>query len=136
VIAGAVWPSGRSAIFSSYWSPDGTITLEGAMVTEKDGSAHGAAVPDPPRLRELIYQGEVLTTRLAYAGGEAALRLTCDKSVWTCMTKHAVGVDMSGTGLHYVLNYGRCDWEGETGHFYMERSDPLSLPLITLKASG
>jgi len=133
MIVGGLWPSGRSAVFSSYWAPDGTITLEGAVLTDANGAATSAEVLDPPRLRELVYNGEVLKTTLKHAGGEARLTLTCDKSIWTAMTKHALGVDMSGNGLHYILNWGRCEWEGEIGHFYMERSDPLSLPPITLK---
>ena len=38
----------------------------------------------------------------------------------------AVGKDLEGMGLMYVLNHGRCDWDGETGYFYSERSDRLN----------
>jgi len=134
IIAGGVWPSGRSAIFSSYWGPDGTVTLEGGVLTEKDGTTHSAALVDPPRLRELVFKGEVLKTGLRYDGGEANFTLTCDKSIWVSMPDQlAVGVNRAGTGLTYVLNWGPIDWDGETGHFYIERSDPLSLPPIALK---
>ena len=38
----------------------------------------------------------------------------------------AVGKDLEGLGLMYVLNHGRCDWDGEMGYFYCERSDRLN----------
>ena len=38
----------------------------------------------------------------------------------------AVGKDLSGPGLMYVLSHGRCTWDGETGYFYSERSDRLN----------
>jgi hypothetical protein len=137
IIAGAVWPSGRTAIWSQYWSPDGTITLEGANVTETDGAVHSAVVVDAPRLRELIPRGETLTTRLSYAGREAEFKMSCDKSIWTSMQNQlTVGIDKGGPGLMYVLNYGEITWDGEVGHHYIERSDPLSLPPIVLKAPG
>lgn len=136
VIAGGVWPSGRSAIFSCYWRPDGLITLEGAQVTEKDGTTRSATFIDPPRVNALIFRDEVLKTTLKHADGEARLTLTTDKSMWTSMPmQQAVGIDRSGTGLTYVLNYGKAEWDGEVGSFYIERSDPLSLPPIALKAA-
>jgi hypothetical protein len=134
VIAGGLWPSGRSVIFSRYWTPDGAISLEGANVTEPDGTAHSAQVVDAPRLTELVLKGEKLKTKLRYANGQVDLTLTCEQSIWTSMPNQlAVGVDLSGAGLMYVLNYGPCEWDGEIGHMYIERSDPLSLPPIILK---
>ena len=38
----------------------------------------------------------------------------------------AIGKDLDGVGLMYVLNHGRCKWDGETGYFYSERSDRLN----------
>ena len=38
----------------------------------------------------------------------------------------AVGKDLAGPGLMYVLSHGRCAWDGETGYFYSERSDHLN----------
>lgn len=129
LIVGALMPSNRGAIFSRYWRPDGKINLEGALVSDADGTAHYAEVIDAPRLTELIPSGEALPALLRWEGGEAALTLNTQRSIWTSMQKRlAVGRDLSGPGLMYVLNFGRCEWDGETGIFYIERSDPLNQP--------
>ncbi len=135
VIAGCLYPSGRAWIFSTYWDPTGKITLEGAFVVEKDGSVHWAEVLDPPRLTELVMAGEKLPVRLRWNGGELNLTMDTKRSIWTSMQKRlAVGKDLAGAGLMYVLNFGPCEWDGEVGQVYIERSDPLSKPFIKLKA--
>jgi hypothetical protein len=129
VIAGCLFPSGRALIFSTYWRPDGKITLEGAAVQTAPGEFHHAAVLEPPRLRDLQMSGERLPIRLGWDGGEVNLILETRRSIWTSMQKRlAVGKDLDGPGLMYVLNFGPCEWDGEVGQVYIERSDPLNAP--------
>lgn len=127
VILGCVHPeSGRAWGLSRYYTRDGLITLEGGYVFA-DGEFEHARVVAAPRLRELRYQGESLPVALQWPGGSLEARLDVDRSLWTSMLRGlAVGRDLEGSGLMYVLSHGRCDWEGETGYFYSERSDHLN----------
>lgn len=130
-IAGVLMPSGRSAILSTYWRPDGVINLEGAQVADADGTVHPAEVTAIPRLtRDLVLSGEEISPALAWDGGSATITLRTERSIWTSMQKIlAVGKDLEGPGLMYVLNYGTAEWDGETGGiFYIERSDALNNP--------
>jgi hypothetical protein len=85
-----------------------------------------------PRLLELKYGGEVLPVALEWSGGLLELELHCDRTLWTSMQRSlAVGKDLDGLGLMYVLDHGHCDWpteagRAETGYFYSERSDRLN----------
>ncbi len=135
VITGALFPSGRAYIFSSYWKPDGTINLEGGCVVDKDGKFHFAEVLDPPRMPTLEMSGEKLPVHLRWPGGELKTHMLTTRSYWLSMQKRlAVGKDMSGNALMYVLNFGPVEWDGETGYAYIERSDPLKAFPKKLKA--
>jgi hypothetical protein len=137
VIAGCLFPSDRAFIFSSSWRPDGVITLEGGCVVDPDGTFHQAEVLNPPRLTSLQMSGETLPIHLRWDGGEAKLAMQTRRSIWTSMQKRlAVGKDLDGPGLMYVLNFGPCEWDGEVGQVYIERSDPLNNPPPALKARG
>ena len=127
VILGCVYPeSGRAWGFSRYYRTDGQITLEGGYVFAGETFEH-ARVVTAPRLLELRYEGESLPVALEWSGGLLELTLECDRSLWTSMQRSlAVGKDLSGPGLMYVLSHGRCTWDGETGYFYSERSDRLN----------
>lgn len=127
VILGCVYPeSGRAWGFSRYYALDGLITLEGGYVFV-DGKFEHARVVTAPRLLELRYEGESLPVALEWSGGLLQLQLDFDRALWTSMQRGlAVGKDLEGSGLMYVLNHGRCEWDGETGHFYSERSDHLN----------
>jgi len=129
VIQGCVYPeSGRAWGFSRYYRQDGLITLEGGYVFV-DGTFEHARVSTAPRLLELRHEGETLPVALRWSGGLLELRLECDRALWTSMQRSlAVGRDLEGPGLMYVLNHGRCEWDGETGYFYSERSDRLNAP--------
>lgn len=132
--SGSVWPSGRAVIFTRLWSTDGAITLEGAQITEADGTSYEAEVIEAPRLTDLVLRGERVEARLRSPRGDHQLAMTCETSMYLSMQNQiAVGVDLSGPGLMYVINFGAVEWDGETGHFYLERSDPLSLPPIVLR---
>ena len=129
VIAGCLFPSGKAFVFSSYWRPDGHITLSGAGIIGADGVFHHAEVLNPPRLADLQMSGERLPIHLRWEGGEVRLEMETRRSIWTSMQKRlAVGKDLSGPGLMYVLNFGPCEWDGEVGQVYIERSDPLNAP--------
>ena len=70
-------------------------------------------------------------------GGELNTTFETRRSIWTSMQKRlAVGKDLDGPGLMYVLNFGPCVWDGEVGQVYMERSDPLNAPGGKLWAAG
>lgn len=129
VIASCLYESGKAFVFSSYWRPDGLITLEGAAVVDRDGTLHAAEVLEPPRLKDLQFSGECLPVRLRWAGGAIDTVLETRRSIWTSMQKYlAVGKDLEGPGLMYVLNFGTCEWDREVGQVYIERSDALNAP--------
>jgi hypothetical protein len=127
IIAGGIYPeSGRTWGICRYWTPAGEITLEGGFVYI-DGVFHHAKVVKTPRLRELKMADEHLPIGLKWDGGEIELDFVTRKTMYTAMAKHlCVGTDLEGAGLMYVLNHGPCDWDGETGIVYCERSDPLN----------
>jgi hypothetical protein len=128
VIMGTYYPeSGRAWGLSRYWTPDGTISLEGGYVVDHDRVLHHAGVTDAPRLRELTMSGEELPIGLRWPGGALDTTVTTRRSLWLSMMKGlAVGKDLDGPGLMYVLNHGPSLWDGEVGHAYSERSDPLN----------
>jgi hypothetical protein len=127
VILGCVYPeSGRAWGLSRYYTASGSITLEGGYVYA-GGKFEHARVVTAPRLLDLRYEGEVMPVALEWSGGRLELSMHCDRSLWTSMQRSlAVGKDLTGPGLMYVLSHGRCEWGGETGIFYSERSDQLN----------
>jgi hypothetical protein len=128
VIMGTVYPdSGRGWGLSRYWTPDGTISLEGGYVVLDDGVLHYAEVTDAPRLSDLTMDSEELPVGLRWSGGALQTTVTTQRSLWLSMMKGlVVGKDLDGPGLMYVLNHGTSLWDGESGHAYAERSDPLN----------
>jgi hypothetical protein len=128
VILGCVFPeSGRAWGFSRYFREDGLITLEGGYVFE-DGKFEHARVATAPRLLDLQGPGEQMPVALEWGSGRRLEQtLTSDRALWTSMLRSlAVGRDLAGDGLMYVLDHGHCEWDGETGYFYSERSDRLN----------
>ncbi|MGE0384186.1 MAG: 6-phosphofructokinase [Gammaproteobacteria bacterium] len=137
VIAGCLYPSGKAWIFSRYWKPDGTINLEGGCVVDGEGRFHFAEVVTAPRLSRLRMSGERLPIGLRWPGGALNLEMTTRRSILTSFQKKlAVGTDLEGPGLMYVLNFGPCEWDGEIGQVYIERSEALNLPPVNLVAPG
>jgi len=127
VITGTLYDSGKGWGLSRYWTPDGTISLEGGWVSGEDGVLHHAEVLETPRLRELIFGTEELPCALRWPGGELHTTITTRRSLWTSMMKQlSLGKDLDGPGLMYVLNHGTAEWDGERGVSYIERSDPLN----------
>jgi hypothetical protein len=128
VIIGCPYPdSGRGWGLARYWTPDGTISLEGGYVVGDDGTLVHAEVTDAPRLRDLTLEPEELAIGLRWPGGSLETTITTQTSLWTAMSKQlVVGKDLDGPGLMYVLNHGPAPWDGEVGHAYVERSDPLN----------
>ncbi len=134
VIIGCLFPeSGRGWGLSRYWAPDGAITLEGGYVVD-DGVLEHMAVVDAPRLRGLQLHGEHLHASLR--SENRTLDLMTVRSLWLTMTHGIpVGADLTGHGLIYALNFGRCHWDGEVAYAYVERSDMLNRPAPALRAS-
>jgi hypothetical protein len=127
VITGSLYDSGRGWGLCRYWTPDGTISLEGGWIVEADGVLHHAEVVDSPRLAELVMSGEELPIALRWPGGELRSTIVTRRSLWLSMMKGlAVGRDIDGPGLMYALNHGSSEWDGETGITYLERSDMLN----------
>jgi len=127
VIAGTLYDSGRGWGLSRYWTPDGTISLEGGWVVGDDGILRHAEVVEAPRLRELTMGVENLSVGLRWPGGTLDTTIVTRRSLWLSMSKQlAVGRDLEGQGLMYVVNHGSATWDGETGVVYIERSDPLN----------
>lgn len=128
VIIGCPYPSGKGWGFSRYYDHHGRITLEGGYLFV-DGRFEHARVISAPRLEQLHFGGEKLGVRLESPSGIYDFELQCDRALWTSMQRGlAVGKDLDGPGLMFVINHGRCDWAGETGYFYCERSDRLNNP--------
>ncbi|HVW41939.1 MAG TPA: hypothetical protein VHC18_11395 [Amycolatopsis sp.] len=128
VITGTLYPdSGRAWGLSRYWGPDGAISLEGGYVVDADGTLHHARVTTTPRLEQLTMDPETLPIGLEWPGGKLDTTIVTRRSLWLAMAHSlAVGKELSGNGLMYVLNHGTSDWDGEAGQTYLERSDPLN----------
>jgi hypothetical protein len=127
VITGTLYDSGRGWGLSRYWTPDGRISLEGGWVAGADGTLHHAEVTESPRLRDLVTEREDLPVGLRWPGGMLETTIRTCRSLWLSMMKGlAVGRDLDGPGLMYVLNHGTAEWDGETGISYLERSDMLN----------
>jgi hypothetical protein len=127
VILGCVYrDSGRAWGLSRYYRDDGLITLEGAYVFV-DGRFEHARVVTAPRLQTLDFPSRPQPVALESSGGILQSTLAYHHTLWTSMQRGlAVGKDLDGAGLMYVLDFGHCDWDGETGYFYSERSDRLN----------
>lgn len=134
IITGTLYDSGRGWGLSRYWTPDGTISLEGGYVVQEDGVLQHAKVTASPRLRELVMAGEELPIALEWPDGSLETTIVTRRSLWLSMMKGlTVGKDLDGPGLMYVLNHGTSEWDGEVGVNYIERSDMLNAFPETLK---
>jgi hypothetical protein len=124
-IVGCVTPSGRGFGFHRYWSPDGVTTLEGGYVVDGD-KLTSAEVVEVPRLTGLQRADESVPIALNWAGGEISLAATTKTSMWMTMgPSMAFGAKAGWPGPTYSVGWAACEWEGETGTVYLERSNPL-----------
>lgn len=133
MIAGCVFPSGRSFAVSRYWRPDGVISLEGGMFVDRNGTPSSVNVIATPTLTELVLRGEKLPLHFRWSDGEFDAVMETTSSIWIPRErKHVVGRDLYGElNDMYVLNWGPVHWDGETGHVYLERSAHLNaLPAV------
>jgi hypothetical protein len=123
-IVGCLLGSGRAFGLSRYWAGDGTVTLEGGYVVI-DGELHHAEVVEVPVLTEaeLRRDGEDLPLALRWPGGELKLTATSTTSMWMTMS-HGLpyGVAPGSPAPTYAVGFARCEWDGEAGHLYVERS--------------
>jgi hypothetical protein len=132
VIQTCLFPSGRGIGLSRYWMPNGAVSLETAYVVDERGTLHHAPIVEAARLTRLELAGETLPIGLRWDGGELRLAGETRRSLWASMAYDlAVGVDLSGPGLIYALNFGPVSWDGETGWLYSERSDMLNKPAMS-----
>ena len=137
LIMGGLFPSGRGFILSRYWTPEGSITLEGGGLSGADGRLRYARVESAPRLARFVPSGESLQVGLGWDTGRVQLECVTHRSLWTPMRKkYAAAVDMTGAGLNYALNFSRCVWDGEEGWAYSERSEMLNRPAPELHRGG
>lgn len=127
VILGCAYPeTGKAWGLSRYYRNDGLITLEGGYVFA-DGVFEHARVCTAPRLLELAYPSQPQPIALEWSGGTFESMLVADHTLWTSMQRSlTVGKDLEGPGMMYVLDFGSCDWDGEVGRYYSERSDRLN----------
>jgi hypothetical protein len=102
-------------------------------VVADDGALVHAEVVEAPRLRRLTLEPEQLAVGLRWPSGSLDTTITTRTWLWLAMAKQlAVGRDLEGPGLMYVLNHGPAEWDGEIGHAYVERSDMLNAFPATL----
>jgi len=122
VIAGCLFrDSGRAFGLSRYWAPDGSITLEGGYVVE-DGTLEHTRVSDIPPFDDLLRGGEKLPFTFERGNRRLELEGTTSTGLWTTFSKD-MPYGASDAGTAYALNWGSCDWDGERGVLYIERSD-------------
>lgn len=127
VVQTCLFPSGRGLGLSRYWMPNGKVSLESAYVVDQRGALHHAEIVETARLTRLALAGEKLPIVLSCEGGRVRLTAETRRSLWASMAHDlAVGIDLSGPGLIYALNFGSVTWDGETGWLYSERSDMLN----------
>jgi hypothetical protein len=125
VIVGCLLDSGRGFGLHRYWAPDGTVTLEAGYVV--DGARlEPAEVVTAPRLRHLQWQGETVPIGLKWAGGELSVTAETAATMWLTMgPSKPYGARPGWPGPTYAVGWARCEWDGETGTAYLERSDPI-----------
>jgi hypothetical protein len=127
VIAGCLFrDSGRAFGLSRYWAPDGTVTLEGGYVVE-DGKLEHTRVTGIPPFDELLRDGEKLPFALEWGNRSLELEATTTTGLWTTFSKD-MEYGATGSGSAYALNWGTCEWDGEEGLLYIERSN-LDAPM-------
>lgn len=124
-IVGCVTSSGRGFGFHRYWSPADEVTLEGGYLIEA-GELIPAQVVEVPRLQLLQRAGERLPIAVEWSGGKVTLTATTATSMWMTMgPSMAFGAKPGWPGPTYSVGWASCDWDGEPGTVYLERSDPL-----------
>jgi hypothetical protein len=122
VIAGCLFrDSGRAFGLSRYWAPDGSITLEGGYVVE-DGKLDHTRVTGIPPFDELLRDGEKLPFALTWGSRTLELEATTANGVWTTFSKD-MPYGATDAGTAYGVNWGTCEWDGEEGVLYVERSN-------------
>jgi hypothetical protein len=124
-IVGCLLESGRGFGLHRYWSPDGTVTLDGGYVVQDD-RLEPAEIVDFPRLRHLQWKDEPVPIGLTWPGGELALTATTVSTMWMTMgPSMPYGAKPGWPGPTYAVGWARCVWDGEPGTVYLERSDPI-----------
>jgi len=93
----------------------------------ENGELSQAQVVEVPRLRHLQRAGETVPVGLTWPGGELSLTATTATSMWMTMgPSMAFGAKPGWPGPTYSVGWASCEWDGEPGTIYLERSDPLA----------
>jgi hypothetical protein len=117
VITGGVLPSGRAFGMCRYWARDGRTTLEGAYVVE-EGTLRQVGITSAPPPAALARDGE--TYSFALEGGQTINGLV-RSSVWISMAD-GLPYGVIDPVRAYTVSWAEVQWDGETGHAYLERS--------------
>lgn len=127
MIMGAWFPGHQRGMgMSRYWTQSGDVTLEGGYLVE-GGKLRHVGVAEVPPLSELRKEGEDLRFAVRDGDRTVALDATTTTSMWATMSSGMpYGVDLTPPGVIYAVNFAACEYEGEHGHLYVERSAVLS----------
>jgi hypothetical protein len=100
-----------------YWARDGRTTLEGAYVVE-DGTLRQVDIVAAPPPAVLARDGE--TYSFALDGGHT-MDGTVRSSMWVSMAD-GLPYGVMDPVRAYTVSWAEVQWNGETGHAYIERS--------------
>jgi hypothetical protein len=117
VITGGVLPSGRAFGMCRYWARDGRTTLEGAYVVE-EGALRQVGITSAPPPAALARDGE--TYSFALEGGQT-INGVVRSSMWMSMAD-GLPYGVIDPVRAYAVSWAEVQWDGETGHAYLERS--------------
>jgi hypothetical protein len=127
VIMGAWFPGQHAGIgLSRYWAPNGDVTLEGGWLVDNDVLRH-VPVAEIPLVEHLQTSGEKLRFAVGSEGDISSFEGVTTTSMWTGMSPGMpYGAGAARPALVYAINFGTCEYRGEAGYFYVERSGSVS----------
>jgi hypothetical protein len=117
VITGGVLPSGRAFGMCRYWARDGRTTLEGAYVVE-EGTLRQVGITSAPPPAVLARDGETYSFTLDRG---QAIDGVVRSSMWITMAD-GLPYGVMDPARAYTVSWAEVQWNGETGHAYLERS--------------
>lgn len=127
VIAGGVMPSSRAFGLCRYWARDGRTTLEGAYVVS-DGRLRSVALDRIPGPVVLARDGETFTLLI---DGDQSVSGTICSSLWLSMAD-GLPYGVIDPQRAYSVSWAQVRWGEETGHVYIERSNPAGTDTATV----
>jgi hypothetical protein len=123
IIMGAWFPGQQAGIgLCRYWTPTGDVTLEGGWAVD-DGALRHAPVAEIPALEHLHTSGEKVRFAVGSGDSLASFEGVTTTSIWCGMSSGMpYGAGAARPALVYAINWGACEYRGEPGYFYVERS--------------